>query len=218
MVFPQPVQKLGVLGDVHAEDQTLKAALDFLDEQKIVDIVCVGDVCTGRGNASLCCEMLDKRRIPTVCGNHDRWFLMDDMIGLDFFTRRSEMSGRAELFLERLPVTLEFESILGRCLLCHGLGTADMGGVSPGDNEWELHTNRDLQKLCATTSCRFVINGHTHRRMVMAVQNLTIINAGTLRRDHRPTLTVIDFLERVVLFYDIENHAVMKLTDRTRIP
>ena len=48
-----------------------------------------------------------------------------------------------------------------------------------------------------------VINGHSHYRMVRQHGSLTIINAGTLRRDHNPCFAAIDFDQKLVRFWDI---------------
>ena len=50
---------------------------------------------------------------------------------------------------------------------------------------------------------RYVISGHTHRPMVRTISGLTIINAGTLLRDHHPCCAVVDFLDGRITFYDV---------------
>ena len=63
-----------MLGDVHAEDETLLAALDFFAAVGVDRVVCVGDVIDGAGNAERCIATLRSREIATVRGNHERWF------------------------------------------------------------------------------------------------------------------------------------------------
>jgi len=65
-------------------------------------------------------------------------------------------------------------------LLCHGLGGDDMNGVYPGDFGYGLEVNDVLQGLIREGRYRFVVNGHTHLRMVRSFGGLTIINAGSL--------------------------------------
>ncbi|MDB5390424.1 MAG: metallophosphoesterase [Planctomycetaceae bacterium] len=201
----QPISVLGVLGDIHAEDTSLEAALAFLDSKGIVDIVSVGDIVTGPGDANRCCRMLEKRQIPTVRGNHDRWYLRDDMTDLPHFTRRSQMSSVAEKFLEQLPVSRELQVVGGAAQLCHGFGRHDMAGVLPTESESAARSNRELHELLTYHRYRFVINGHTHHHMVRTFDDMTIINAGTLRRDHQPCLTIIDFSQAKVNFFKIRN-------------
>jgi predicted phosphodiesterase len=200
-----PIKVLGVLGDIHAEDVSLEAALTFFDSLGVTQIVSVGDIVTGRGDPDQCCRLLKSRKIPTVRGNHDRWFLRDDMTDLPWFTHRSQMSVTAEKFLDQLPVTLELEAVGGRLLLCHGLGRSDMAGVMPDETEAAARSNRDLHELLTYQRYRYVVNGHTHHHLVRTFDETTIINAGTLRRDHQPCLTVIDFEHAKVTFFHIRN-------------
>lgn len=199
---PKRIQRLGVLGDVHAEDVSLEAALAFFDATGVDSIVSVGDIVTGQGSANRCCELLDKRQIPAVRGNHDRWFLRDDWTDLPYFTKRGEMSGRAERFLEKLPVTRQFDVEGGRVLLCHGLGREDMAGIMPHETG---NISSELQRLLVHPGIRYLINGHTHHHLVHRFDQLTLINAGTLRRDHSPCLTLIDFAQGCVTYYHIRN-------------
>ena len=45
--------------------------------------------------------------------------------------------------------------------------------------------------------------GHTHVPMVRRFDNLTVVNAGTLKRTHSPCFATIDFEQGVVQFFDI---------------
>jgi len=70
------LRRVGVLGDVHAEDGLLEAALDHLARYDDLDaLLCTGDLVTGPGDAGKCLEMLRAAGALCVRGNHDRWFL-----------------------------------------------------------------------------------------------------------------------------------------------
>ena len=75
------IKKLGVLGDVHAEDETLLAALEFFAAVGVDRVVCVGDVIDGAGDAERCISALRSREITTVRGNHERWFVEGRSLG-----------------------------------------------------------------------------------------------------------------------------------------
>ena len=45
----QPIARLGVIGDVHAEDARLELALDHLQAAGVDRIICTGDVVDGSG-------------------------------------------------------------------------------------------------------------------------------------------------------------------------
>ena len=70
-----------------------------------------------------------------------------------------------------------------------------------------------LSDIVALNRYRFIINGHSHHRMVRRFADLTIINAGTLRRDHSPCFAAIDFERHYVMFWDIVDQKSAVPTD-----
>src|SRR5204863_7769667 len=111
--------------------------------------------------------------------------------------------GRA--FVAALPPTRTLETIAGPLLLCHGLGTDDMAGVWPHDQGYALEVNLALYKLLRSAENRFVVNGHTHHRMLRRFDSLTIVNAGTLRRGHDPCFLLVDLRDRFVDAFDLSD-------------
>ena len=197
------LRRVGVIGDIHAEDGHLQAALEFLAGSDLDLIMAVGDVADGRGSVDRCCRLLRQYRVAAVAGNHERWLLAGEARDLPDATPPAEVSSEARAYLSSLPRTLEYETAAGRLLLCHGLGADDMGGVKPGDYGYALAANFALQRLMREGRYRFVVNGHTHRRMVRSFEGLTIINAGTLFREHQPCFLVADFEGGFVQYYDL---------------
>jgi len=153
----------GVIGDIHAEDIRLHSALQFLIAQSVDRLVAVGDIVDGPGDELRCCKLLQTHNVDAVLGNHDRWRLEG--------RRMSHHSGTTtdpavEQFLQTLPATRSYDTPSGKLLLCHGLADNDMNGLTADDFGYALETNDELQELLQTRTYRFVINGHTHRRMV----------------------------------------------------
>lgn len=87
--------------------------------------------------------------------------------------------------------------------LCHGLAESDMNRLRENDQGYALEANDELQELLATQEYRFVVNGHSHRRMVRDFGGVTVINVGTLFREHKPCFSVLDFDSGTVTFYDV---------------
>jgi len=54
-----------------------------------------------------------------------------------------------------------------------------------------------------------VVSGHSHRRMVRRVGSLTLVNAGTLFREHAPCFCTIDLCAGVVTFFERRGEAVV---------
>ena len=198
------VTHLGAIGDIHTEDVFLDLALSFLSKQELDLIVSVGDIVTGPGNVDRCCELLQSYRVLTVAGNHDRWFVNGTMPALPDSTDPTIISEETKSFLKALPQTYELTTPRGSVLICHGLGTNDMADLKPEDYGYAIEANFELQELIRSRQYRFVVNGHTHCRMVRHFGDLTVINVGTLRSYAGPGLAMIDFEACQAHFFDIE--------------
>lgn len=198
-----PLKRIGVLGDIHCENARLAAALQFFQTQNL-DLICaVGDIVDGPGDPNQTIELLQQNRVVAVRGNHERWLLKNEMRGLQDAQTRFDFSALSWVYINNLPVQLKFETIAGRMLLCHGLGADDMAGVWPFDDTMTLHSNYALWRLVNSEEFAFVVNGHTHQRLVRSFGEMTIINAGTLYRKHKPCFGVVDFEARHVQFYEL---------------
>ena len=69
------VGRVGVVGDVHCESETLSRVLDALETMNVDAVLCVGDLVDGPGDADATLALLEARDIQCVAGNHERWFL-----------------------------------------------------------------------------------------------------------------------------------------------
>ncbi len=67
-----------------------------------------------------------------------------------------------------------------------------MASVTPDDFGYSIEVNSELHALIADPKVDLILNGHTHRRMVRHFDGLTIVNAGTLRRQHEPGFVIIN--------------------------
>jgi predicted phosphodiesterase len=212
------LRRIGAIGDIHAEDHYLQAALEFLADSDLDLIMAVGDVADGRGSVDRCCRLLRQYCVTTVSGNHERWFLAQEARDLPDATALVDVSNEARIYLSSLPKTLEYETAEGRLLLCHGLGEYDMGGVRPGDYGSALESNSALLRLMLEAKYRFVVNGHTHQRMVRTVERLTIINAGTLFHEHQPCFLIADFEDGFVQYYDLGSEGQVSQAGLIELP
>jgi putative phosphoesterase len=206
--------KVGVLGDAHAEHERVERALEHFRRVGAPVVLSVGDVTDGYGSATRTVELIADHGVITVRGNHERWTLSNTMRHVPAATDPATLSPRARTFLESCPATRELSSPLGPLLLCHGLGANDMVKVKPDDVGDALTSNLELQALIRDRRYRVVVNGHSHRPMVRSFETLTIVNAGTLKRDEHPCIVVIDFARRLVDFvpFDAAGHVDPSLT------
>ena len=194
--------RLGIVGDVHAEDAALERALAWLREERAEVVLCVGDVADGYGDLERCVALLEDARALSVRGNHDRWLLADQMRTLEGAHRVASISERAAAFFSSLPATREVPTTRGTLLLCHGVGGDDMQRLQPWDEGYALTSNFALQEL-VLREVPLVVGGHTHRRMVRAIGATTFVNAGTLLRGHDPCAGVLDLAAGEARFLDL---------------
>jgi len=190
--------RVGVLGDVHAEDERVERALAYFAETGVEVVLQVGDLADGHGSVTRTLSLLAKHGVLAVLGNHDRWLLAGAMRELPRATDASTITPADRDYLASLPTTREFTTPFGALLLCHGLGTNDMAKVRPDDEGYAVTSNSELWALVNDARYRIVINGHSHRAMVRRFGPVTIVNAGTLLRDDEPCIIVIDFSKKEV--------------------
>jgi predicted phosphodiesterase len=195
--------RLGLIGDVHAEDEALELVLDDFTRRGVDTILCVGDIADGSGDVNRCCALLAERGVLTVIGNHDRWLLADEHRELAAATPRNKLDARSRAFLDALPATRSFSTPYGSLLLCHGVGDDDMAGVKPDHLRHDLERNDALKRVLAGPRFDWMVNGHTHRAMVRRVRHLTILNAGTLHRTDERRAVVVDFPARTATFFEV---------------
>jgi len=189
----QVIRRVGLIGDVHAEDEALAFALRELGRMGAETLLQVGDIADGPGDLSRAVALLREHRVLAVRGNHDRWLLGNQLRDLPHAQAHAAVAPEVMEYLSQLPATREFRSPRGHVLLCHGLGTNDMVGVKPDCEGYDISSNTELQTLISERRYRFVMNGHTHRAMLRTFGPLSIVNAGTLLRDCERAFTFVDF-------------------------
>ncbi len=185
-----------LLGDVHAEDETLARILAQHREDCRARL-CVGDIADGRGDLEATVALLSAARVQCVRGNHDRWALAGQLRQLEDCT---PLTPESRAFLAGLPVTRRYGTPRGELLLCHAAGEDDMPVIFPEHEAASIDAIDAMVPLLRDPSLRFMVFGHTHRFMLRVHRGLRLVNPGTLRRGltpagelRRPTWGVLDF-------------------------
>jgi predicted phosphodiesterase len=192
--------KLGCLGDVHCEDVALTASRALFAEHGATRVLAVGDLVDGPGDPDRTLELLADT--DAVAGNHDRWYGDGTLRTLPDALPIGTLSSGHERWLAALPRSREYSTRHGMLLLCHGLGDDDMATVRPDDREYALTSNTALQRVLDDGHYRFVLSGHSHRRMVRKIAQTTFINAGTLLRGFEPCALILDLDAMTAVFFD----------------
>ena len=109
--------KLGIIGDVHAEDIRLESSLSFLVDQGCDKIVCTGDIIDGPGCPNRSVELLKAFEVITVRGNHDRWIIENKARHVKHAHKIQDLSGSTLDYLNLLPSEAKFLFAYG-AILC----------------------------------------------------------------------------------------------------
>jgi predicted phosphodiesterase len=213
---PGKVCRLGVIGDVHCESDTLERVLDSLGGMSVDAVLCVGDLVDGPGDADATLAVLQARGVQCVAGNHERWFLTGEQRSLEHATHAVSDESRA--FLEGLPKLRRYVTPTGSALLCHGIGEDDEAWLLPDTQGYALQDIPALRKLMLDDRIQFVLCGHTHERMVRMFPGLTVVNAGTISRKNEQTFMVVDFEAMRVAFYSAAEGKTGELIEELALP
>lgn len=112
-------RRVAVFSDIHANLPALESVLEDIDASNVDFIVCCGDVVGYGAHPNECVELLRRRNIPTIAGNHDYAAL--SLIDITYFNeiaKRSIQWTRQVLtpdnveFLRNLPLSIEAADML----------------------------------------------------------------------------------------------------------
>lgn len=201
--------KVGIISDIHGHYDALVAALNVLYSAGVDKVVCAGDLVDGGSDANRVTELMRQERIICVQGNHDRlaaeqadW--MRHHKGEPVYMNHRENLEDATLdFVSRLPVKLRFNWEGKRVLITHGSPWSQDVYVFP-------HTGRmNLIEVADRADADVVIMGHTHEPMAVQVDDVWLLNPGSVGEDRRAGLTcaVLDLPSCSMTLYDVETGA-----------
>jgi len=208
--------RLGAIGDVHCEAETLERVLDALGSMSLEAILCVGDLVDGHGDADTTLGLLEARGVQCVAGNHERWLLSGEQRSLENATR--EISDASRAFIEALPRTRRYSTPAGEAMLCHGVGEDDEAWLLPDTRGYALQDMPTLRELMLDSEVQFMVGGHTHHRMVRVFPGLTVVNAGTIHRKDEQSFTILDFAAMRVSVYSAAEATTGALIEELALP
>lgn len=172
--------KIGILSDIHADLQALEAALQLLKQRGAQAIVCAGDLVERGLDGDAVVRLIQKRKIPTVGGNHDR-----DAIFNQMWMRQNMQVDHPEVqkrllqpetlkFLRGLPQTLRTTWQGIRILVAHGTPT------KKGEYLFSRSPYARFKALALEARADVIILGHTHEPMLTRVQGVWFLNPGSV--------------------------------------
>lgn len=153
------------MSDNHANLEATTAALDYIDNIGVDQIVNLGDIVGYNANPNECCDLMRERNIPTVCGNHDAvacgleepWGFNPVALSAAMWTREALRPDNLE-WLRGLPDNFK----IGPFLAVHG---------SPVNRNSYLFAWEDILPhvpYVEDKECRLCFFGHTHNPCVFS--------------------------------------------------
>lgn len=158
--------RYGIIADIHANLEALTKCFAFLDEQKVDQVLCLGDVIGYNADPSECIRLVRERCAAVIQGNHERMVLGASLYGVRKETLEATEWTRNKLTPDELKYieSLADEARVGdKILLVHG---------SPRDKDEYILSTDAIRENVQTLKARYAdvkvcFFGHSHYPMVI---------------------------------------------------
>ncbi|AKB19031.1 MULTISPECIES: metallophosphoesterase [unclassified Methanosarcina] len=192
--------KVLLIADIHANLEAFQTVLDVPHDRAI----CLGDIVDYGPDPDKCIDLLKKKGIPTIRGNHDNAvaFKMDCQCGykykhLSIATREYtwEVLDKSYMeYLQNLPLVLKEEIDGKKLFLTHASPRSMFEYIKPETSDEDIMAM--LADPMEPVNAEFLVVGHSHIPMNRKLGNLTIINPGSVGqprdRDTRASCAVFN--------------------------
>jgi putative phosphoesterase len=188
MDYAEPMQRVAVITDVHANLPALQAALGRIDVLGVDATYCGGDLVGYGPHPNEVCALIAERAIPTIYGNYDYAIARDlEDCGCAYITPHDRELGQrsvdwtlahtdqaAKDYMRQLPFDLRFAVGETSVHLVHG---------SPRKvNEYlfEDKPARLYERLAAAEDAEVLVFGHTHKPWIHEYGRVRFVNCGSV--------------------------------------
>lgn len=192
--------RLGIVADIHCNDQALRVALDRLSD--VDELLCLGDAVYQFRFSDEVMYLLRERNARYILGNHEE-------VLLGRWGERARSYARPDnlAYMAAQPYRLEARLDGKRLLAVHG-------SPFPPANEY-IYPNANLARFAAL-DVDYVLLGHTHYQMAQRAGRVLVVNPGSAgeARDHRNGFR----LSCAVLDTETDEVRFEQFDDPTRLP
>src|SRR5437763_2883227 len=177
--------RIAALYDIHGNLPALEAVLEEIDASGVEEIVVGGDVVPGP-MARECLERLLALTVPTqfIAGNCEREMLalhagatssLPKEVQATCRWTAEQLGDSALRTIGRWPPTLRLNhGSLGDTLFCHATPRSDSEIFT------RLAPDEELQRIFGGVNAAIVVCGHTHVQFERRLDDMTILNAGSV--------------------------------------
>jgi hypothetical protein len=116
----------------------------------------------------------------------------------------TDLSPTVTEWLDSLPATISFKSPRGPIELAHGVGSDDMNRLREDSYGYALEVNEAWQQLVRSKRATLIVKGHTHYREVFTMQDIIVVDGGTLLDHGPPGGVIIDLSDETYLPVDFD--------------
>ena len=176
------ITKIGVLGDIHGDLEGFQRALSIFEREGVAQILCTGDISDRGSDADRIAQLMQQHSIISIAGNHDRTIVeyQDKHRETDNPERLKELgrivSDETVEFLIALPET-QTVTIDDCCILiAHGTPWSDVMSLFP-DSRQAIYDRVYRENY---EHADVIILGHSHKPMWIKMNDLWIINPGSV--------------------------------------
>jgi len=167
--------KLGIVSDVHCQDEHLKRTVLSMIADGVDEILCAGDAHYEYRLSNEVAEIITEHNIRYIQGNHE-WVLMG---GLGERARTAPHVRKSNLeAIQAAPDEIRTQINGKTLLMTHANPWAPKGHY--------LHSGDPLFERCDELDADYLILGHTHVPMVERFGRTLVINPGSLVFSREP--------------------------------
>ncbi|MEO0361851.1 MAG: metallophosphoesterase family protein [Pseudomonadota bacterium] len=174
---------VAVIADVHGNSDALIAVLADIDAEGIETILNLGDHFSGPLAAAETAEILARREMTSIRGNHDRWLIEQapEAMGPSDRAAYDQLDPGALDLLRAMPATRRLGDEI---FMCHGTPGSDtdywLERVAP-DGAILLRDREGIEAAADRIPSPLILCGHTHTaRAIRLADGRLIVNPGSV--------------------------------------
>lgn len=181
--------RIAVISDIHANLESLKSVLKDIKQQKVDQIICLGDI-IGKGvNAHECIELVRKNADIVIMGNVDERFCEnpeefkdDHLEHMRVKFNQSLMTAEDMDYLRSLPYSTEFYLSGNLVRMYHSNPKSFKININHFDTNFKkkLKMFEPGEFTLSDKIADLVVFGHLHYQFLEKFYNRTLVNCGSV--------------------------------------